>query len=227
MKRIIFFAIIAGFIATSCTIKQEFNFDANYAGSVVYELDYAAAMESMAIMAPDMLDSLSEDSSFAALNEHSDEIMDVTGITNYKFANDMEAFKSTTSYNFKDIEALNLAINTTKMDEGEAFRSFIAKDNNKIVFDFWLNEFDDLNEPAEKSKKEGEESEEDMFSEKELTKMFFGDINYEVVLNFEQPIKKISNDLYTLSEDKKKISLSINMAEVVAQEKDLNLVITL
>lgn len=180
-------------LVASCTIRQQFSFEEDFSGQ--YEVDIN--LSSMAALTDNdsmsFLDDLNQDSVIDALNGED-------GISG-AFIKEKEAVISI-GYNFDNVGSLNRAQESANIGEmiGDGVK---VKRTEKPLFvvkgkKLFYNPPELDNSEAEADEMEG------------MSNM----IRYELVMKFKEPVKKLSNDDWTISYDRKTITFSVGLDEL-------------
>ena len=134
-----------------------------------------------------------------------DVLKGVDGISNVTENNDTTAFVFGYSFDFASVDALNNALRMIGKDKysdsGETVYKFDGKSFERIAANDLTQE---LKKAMGETQAEGDEETADMM------KMFFADMSYKQIYNFpDQEIKKNSNELGVVSDDKHSITLNL------------------
>lgn len=185
---------------SGCTYTQYIDINEDQSGTYSTEIEFSA----MTSMLPsdsaeaDPLTGFNVDSMVDALNK-------MEGISNASVTNKEGSVK--TSYNFSSMSALNNSINRNRIE------GTLSGDKSKVPTNFTYistkpNSFTYKAQPMSKETKESME-------EAGLTLSF---IEYEMIIRFPHPVKKINNPAYTLSADKRTVSFKANVEKISSGE---------
>lgn len=205
MKKLLMILVAATFTMSfvGCLdIMEEITVNKDGSGHYVSTIDAAkmseqismlAAMDSTGEMIPKFKYSM--DSTFVST---ADATKKMSGISNYKL-DTSKPFFYVISYDFKDVKSLNDAIGK---DKKAAQQGMYAWEKGKITRNdvpFDLGGMGDMG---------GSEN-------KEMMKGFMQDMKYKVIINLPGKAKDVSNKSFTLSEDKKVVTLETNFADIM------------
>ncbi|MFA0962638.1 hypothetical protein AB9P05_12625 [Roseivirga sp. BDSF3-8] len=200
-------SLVALFGFTGCfELEEKAHFNRDGSGTYQFTVDLGRLKSFI-----DMMDAMSEESEDAksspkeeikdGFNETNEKLSRIRGISNIKPIEDEENFHFGLSFDFKDIDALNKAMNAT-FD--------IKKDGEPVDLDFFsfkngrLERFEYQNlEEALKDAKDGEEIDLSGGS-------FMDDFTYTTIYTFEKPVQNVSNQTVMLSPDRKTVTHSIH-----------------
>jgi len=193
---------------TSCTIRQEYVFNDDFSGNHVFELDMSGGQEEGpgAGMAQRMIEKFKEDSMEMDSLVQAMNAMD--GISNALVAAENEAI--TMSYDFEKMELIGTPIDQKNLDKmmGAGMHAKV-NDDAGIKFEW-------------KGKKLHYTSGNSGESE-EMPPMMEGmdeKIRFETIMTFPKKVKKVNNQDYAISEDRKTIKLSLSMKELADGKTD-------
>ncbi|MCB0738563.1 MAG: hypothetical protein KDC92_13685 [Bacteroidetes bacterium] len=184
------------FATSSCTLKQTYDFNSDFSGKHVVEVDMSAMtglMEGENEM--HLLDSMGSDTLIDQLNAE-------PGISNTFMTEENGLLKI--GYDFSGLEAINNTQSGKAMADAlnsgmaltESTKPLFVLKGKKLIY----------NPPAFDNSDFGDEME----SFEGMGDM----LQYEVVMHFAKPIKKIDNDDWRLSSDNKTISLTSSISEL-------------
>ena len=209
--KIIFLAIVAVFVASSCTIEQKIKYNKDLSGNNQIVINYGGFMEQMGGLMEGSED-LTKD---LALTESMDELttafQEIDGVKNVNPIINGEKGLAGFSFDFKDTRALDAAMNSYLSEEGSTTKQKKAspmylQKKKTLSVNLDNKDFDKLL---------GEESA-DMTA---MMNMF----DYTISIELPFPVKSISNSNYTLSNDRKTIQTTVNLQEYAEGTKDLSL----
>jgi hypothetical protein len=202
------YSIIISIVAffSSCTITQEYTFNKDFSGSSKLSIDMSSFLEMMAGM----------DSSGTSMQEMQDSLdfvfkesahkLDSVGVKNINYGWEKGTKILFMSYDFKDLEELNTALNASNTQNTAVSKSI--SDEPHVYF-------------TKKGKKtlmySGPKSDKDVSGNKDMESMkdYY---KYAVIFNFKRKIKKIDNPNVTLSSDNKRAELKGSMFEIIRPE---------
>lgn len=200
--KIFILAIVTGLFITACTVEQTIDFNKNLSGNMTLQINMEDMLKELKKIQPDTAktntDLLKETETSESLLELKKEFEQTEGISNFKAIEDYDKGILGFSFNFEDIENINKGM------EGQSEKSNgLSKENvklftiskNKLTIDF------------------GNEKEETSDEENLMASFDMGE--YILTLNFPFPVKKVSNNLYTLSKDRKQVQLNIELTEMI------------
>lgn len=193
---------VSSFTLTGCfELLEEVHYRKDGSGTYKFTMDMSQmkAMLEMA-MSADTTGSVNLDTLSAMPREMSKKLQGMPGITNIKEINDMENFVFGVEYEFKDIEALNNATMASSIDPelGKAAER---------VFTGSKKSFERLNSKAMASALDEAMGAAGEGEEAEMAMMFLKDVSFTFVYNFDRKVKKVSNSLAKISDDKKSVTL--------------------
>ncbi len=205
MKKTYFIIFFLTLIFTSCTITQEFHFKKDFSGSAKIAIDMGTFMEMMAGMDSTGTQSATMKDSLDFAFEESAEKLEGIGLTNIKYGWQDDGKLMFLSYDFIDIDILNKAMNAS--DDGNS--AFIKNEDN-----------DDHVYFTRKGKTliyEGVKSNNDSLNTDEMASMkdYY---KYKLIFTFDRKVKSLDNPNVSLSEDKKKATLSASLFDVISPE---------
>ena len=203
-------AIFAMFIATSCTIDQTISYNDDMSGSNKIVIDMSGAMEMMGGMMGDDSEAMKGMDMKEGLGELEESFKDLEGVSNLKLIDDLKSYRMGFSYDFEDTEALNAAMKDY-MDDDDAPKKKKSKDTykqkgKKLFLNFDAEDMSGLGESL------GDPSMLNMM----------GMMDYKITINLPQPVKKIDNSIYMLSEDRKTVSANVSLEEMFSGEEGLS-----
>lgn len=136
-----------------------------------------------------------------ALQETIDRVESLSGVSNGRREFDSDELKYTILFDFDNVDALNRGLSEYYKDSTE-----VGPTKQIVFFKHSGNKFErtDFNKTMSNMKEslQGEGDELDL----EMAAVMFGDAAYEQVIEFDSKIKSVSNDDYTISDDKKSLS---------------------
>lgn|GEM_PF-1319058 len=198
------YIVIFVLFATSCSITQEYHFNNNYSGDAKTSIDLSMLKGFMS-----GLDSTGNDNSLDTMDRSLAEIADalkLTGVENVQYGWNNDKTVLFISYNFKDIETFNKAAGAEQ--QGSTLLSMDRSSNDKIRITAKGKNF--FYDSPEITKEDTIFNSESMASMKDYYK-------YKLILNFDRKIKRLDNKKAVLSEDKKSIEYSGNIADMFAK----------
>ena len=147
MKRLFIALGVSIFIASSCTITQKFDFNEDFSGTYMLEIDMSSMMS---LMGDEMAgeDSTAEESSDEEkdMEELVENLKGMDGISDVVYENDEKMGRYMISYKFRDIDVLNLSMATAGMtkDMARDDHIFFTQKGSKLIYTIPnLNEGDD------------------------------------------------------------------------------------
>ena len=206
MKIINSFIVLLIILVSSCTITQEYTFNKDFSGTAKLSIDMASFLEMMAGMdstgtsVKEMQDSLD-----FVFNESAQKL-DSVGVKNIQFGWEKGTKILFMSYDFEDLEQLNIALNASNTQNTAVSKSL--SDKPHVYF-------------TKKGKKtliySGPKSDKDISGNADMESMkdYY---KYAVVFNFKRKIKKIDNPNVTLSSVNRKAELKGSMFEIIRPE---------
>ena len=158
-------------------------------------LEMAAAMDTTGSMSLDTLDQFSKD--------FVNKIDGLSGISNITPIKDIENFKFGVEFSYKNLASLNVAIGQL-FDDGQ-----LSSGGNEVFFAGKKKRFERMDARGFNSLVDeltgaaggGEDG------EMEMAMMFLKDVSYTMVYHFDKKVKKVSNDLAAVSNDKKTVTM--------------------
>ncbi|MCD8528879.1 MAG: hypothetical protein LRY27_02665 [Chitinophagales bacterium] len=211
---LLFVILIAGIIASSCTVKQTINYNEDMSGTQTFSIDMSDMMTQLAFMQEEGEESIFKKEDFeGAFDDLKDGIEDNKGISNFKslFNEKEESFGF--QFDFKDTKALNQFFKQKTTDEN-------VKQNKNTGYILKKKSLSINYEEYNLSELFGEDNEEnqEMASMMGMMDMF----TFETEINFPFKVKSVNNSHYTLSADKKTVSSSFTFDELTKTRKDAN-----
>lgn len=222
--------IAAGWIAASCTLKQDIQFNEDFSGNIIYTIDYTDFIAQMGDMGMGSDGSgNSEGMSSKEIKQIEKELNKIDGISNFSFYDNTDEGEVSFKYDFADVAVLDAAMgNSNKMESEE--RTIISKKGNTVTFDFWgdaLSDFDLEDEAeVEETAETAEEKTEVESGFDDMAKMMMESLNYQTVMHFPNKISGVSNSLYKISEDRKSLTLDVQLGEIIASKESLVVEVT-
>lgn len=200
---IIIFIIL---LFSSCTITQEYTFNKDFSGTTKLSIDMTSFMDMMEGMDSTGTSTEEMQDSLDFVFNESAQKLDSVGVKNIQFGWEKDSKILFMSYEFKDLEQLNKALNASST-QNTAISNSISKEPH-VYF-------------IQKGKKTltytGPKSDKDVSGNKDMESMkdYY---KYAVVFKFKQKIKKIDNPNVTLSSDNKQAELKGSMFEIIRPE---------
>jgi hypothetical protein len=208
----------AAFTLTGCLhIIEDVTFHDNGKGTYKMTLDMSEVkgmMEMMKGMAP--ADSTGEagavpDGSMGqmgqGLSDVAASLKGVQGITNVVETNDTTAFMFGYTFDFADAASLNRALKVINKDKFQSTTDEVFKFNGKT---FERLGSGDIGSEMKKAMSESEAGDDAGGMDMDMIKNFFGDMTYKQVYHFpDREIKKSSNELGEVSEDKHSLTITL------------------
>lgn len=203
MKKLIALFTLTAIIA-SCSLNQHFHFNEDYSGNYSMEFDMSAILE-MAMQEDSTMneDEIWEDVNFDSLKLVMEQ---VEGISNV--VTEAEGGIIKMSYSFKDIESLNRVLENSDMGDDEQDEMFEALLGSSTYF-----------EAKGKKLSYNVPSLADLGIADSLS-MYMDMISYNTEFTFDKPVKKVSNEDATVSDNK--ITLEGNFGELLKGEKNMS-----
>lgn len=196
MKPIFFFAL-ALVIGSSCTVRQNFSFDEDFAGDYEMQLDMSKMLAMTGETTTSVLDSVNQDSIIKATDARD-------GISG-TYMDEAEGVVRM-GYKFEDLSSLNEANSDAGM--AEMLGSDVQEGSDQGPIFTWKKNVLTYAPPAYEKPEDSDEETDDAMKNMEAM------MKYEVVMTFAKPVKKVSNPDYTISEDKKTISCNMSLSDV-------------
>ncbi len=217
--QILLLAIIATFIATSCTVEHTVDFNEDMSGNNSVSMDMSEMMAMVKAMQPDS----EEDGTAAMFGDYNmeEEMADLQkefkkaeGLSNLQLVDKVDKGIFGMSFDFENVKAITQGMNKAdsekKSADDKAADLFVLGKNNLKV-NFSTSSFKDAFGGSEKEETEGEDL---------MAGFSMGD--YALTLNFPFPIKAVDNELYLISEDKKSVSFVVPIETITDETKNLN-----
>lgn len=205
--------IAVGF--TSCiTIEEIYTFRSDGSGNMKYVIDMSETADLMNSFKSDEDDEESAgnedlDEAVESLKETAEKLKSISGITKIENTADNEKLIYTLSFDFKDIDALNKALNEVIKDSSSAeFHEFFTMKGKNLVRNSKMG--DQMKGIA------GEEDEEMDETAKEMANMMLESMKYNITFNFENGVKsvKTKSTIGELAEDKKTYTMKANFKQL-------------
>ena len=193
-------------LLSSCTITQEYTFNKDFSGSAKLSIDMASFMEMMGGMDSTGASTKEMKDSLSCVFDKSRQKLDSIGMKNIKYGWKEGTNTLYMSYDFKDLDELNRALNESNTQNTAISKSI--SDKPHVYF-------------AKKGKKtlmySGPKSDKDVSGNEDISSMkeYY---KYAVIFNFKRKIKKIDNPNVTLSSDKTRAELKGSMFEIIRKE---------
>lgn len=200
MKKLIFFVALL-FVIVSCTVTQEYHFNNDFSGTAKSSID----MSTLIAFANAADSTGEEETSFDSLEYHLQDmhadLEKIPGISNVKHSWDENTGIMFISYDFDDIETLNVSMGRNFSEltfetkqTAEDFQYFSQK-GRKLYFSLPEIQNDTLFEDS------------DMESMQELFK-------YQIKFSFDKEVKKIQSNIFELHEDRHSAAFDTAFFEV-------------
>lgn len=222
--QILFLAIVATFIATSCTIEHTVDFNEDMSGNNSFSMD----MSEMLTMVKALQTDSTKDATASLFGDYNmeeemadfqNEFEESEGLSNLKTVDDIENGIFGFSFDFDNVKAITKGMSKTgdsKNKENKNTDDLFVVGKNSLKVNYSTSELKGL--LGDGDKEETEKTEEDL-----MAGFSMGD--YALTLNFPFPIKKIDNDLYLVSEDRKSVSFVIPLEDITDNTLNLNALI--
>lgn len=218
--QILLLAIIAAFISTACTVEHTVNFNKDMSGTNSISVDMGEMMSMLKAFQPEV-ENDSSNSLFGDYNMENElaeiekDFDKTEGLSNFKSVDKVKEGFFGFSFDFADVKYISEGMKDAKkrekykadnIDEG-----LFVLGKNSLKLNFSSSDFKDAfnNDDKEKSKEDNI-----------LAGFSLGD--YALKLNFPFPIKKVDNDLYLISEDRKSLSLMIAIEEITENTQSMD-----
>jgi phosphoribosyl-AMP cyclohydrolase len=192
---------------TSCTIIQEYHFNKDFSGTSKLSIDMASFMQMMAGMDSTGNSTKSMRDSLDLVFSESSKKLEEFGIKNIKldWVDNSDILYMTYDFDNKAINASNAqnaALSNTISTEPH---TYFSRNGKKLIY---------------KGPKSDKESPKEMESMSEYYK-------YSLIFTFDRKVKKMDNNNYTLSPDKKKVELSGSMLKILKSDFNSDITFTL
>jgi len=214
MKKLLIISLLSLFFISSCTITQEFHFNKDFSGTVKISVDMNMFVEVMKSMDTSSKANSFSDSLKYAFGESKSKL-DSIGATNVNYKWNDSTNIMFLSFDFKDIDMLNVSLNATNETNNELTKNVSTKPH---VF-FKRKGKKTLIYESNKSKKTQKTSSE-MSSMKDYYK-------YNIIFTFDRKIKKVQNPNIIHKEKSKKVELKGNMFDMMKEEYDSKIIFKL
>lgn len=207
--KLLFFALLALIIASSCTIKQSIEYNEDLSGKHSLLFDMSEFMEEMKGLYPEGETEMNKDSDIQeSLNELSTIFKSQEGVSNIQNINRSDEGIFGFSFDFENTEALNSGM-ATYLENDQAKEK--GKNNYYQKKKTLVLNFDKTSLGSLGSELQSEEMQ-----------MMLSSIDYKIELSFPFPIKKVDNPLYTLSADRKNLEASIALVALLDGSENLS-----
>jgi hypothetical protein len=144
----------------------------------------------------------------------------VKGLANVMEINDTTNLVFGYSFDFDDVKALNEALKIINKEKYQSKSEEFFKYNGKS---FERTSAGDMGEEMKKALSQGGEGEEGM-GDMDMMKNFFSDMSYKQIYHFpDQEIKKNSNELGEISEDKHSVTVTLKPFDEEMQKKKMTI----
>ena len=216
--QILFLAVIAMIITTSCNIEHTVNFNEDLSGNNSIEVDANEMINTLRSYLPESVEKTNEEllgnRSFENdIDSVKKQFDKVEGVSNLNVKNHIDKGVIALNFDFDNqkyfvdgIAAMALDASSEEIKKGEFF--ILGKDS--LTLDFTSEAVD-----AAMGNNEGIE---------DLNAYNLG--NYNFTLNFPFPIKTFNNELYVLSDNQKSLSLKVPIRQLVTEREAFNVVLT-
>ena len=208
--------IVTPFFATACLeLEEEISLNKDGSGTYSMTIDMNEMME--------MLQGLLSEEQLAetgggmgqmdsTMESTAETLRSTDGISNVRHKT--ENYRYSLSYDFSNIDVLN---STSSSSFGSQLNLGMGSDEDER-YEWSPKTFERLPISLENLLDEaGEENEQAI----EMAKMMLGDASYKMIYHMPGKVKKISNDQAELSEDKKTVTLSVPLIELMEGEANL------
>ncbi|MCB9256344.1 MAG: hypothetical protein H6579_04370 [Chitinophagales bacterium] len=207
--KLLFLALLALIIASSCTIKQSIEYNEDLSGRHSLLFDMSEFMEEMKGLYPEGETEMNKDSDIQeSLNELSTIFKSQEGVSNIQNINRSDEGIFGFSFDFENTEALNSGM-ATYLENDQAKEK--GKNNYYQKKKTLVLNFDKTSLGSLGSELQSEEMQ-----------MMLSSIDYKIELSFPFPIKKVDNPLYTLSADRKNLEASIALVALLDGSENLS-----
>lgn len=207
--KLLFLALLALIIASSCTIKQSIEYNEDLSGRHSLLFDMSEFMEEMKGLYPEGETEMNKDSDIQeSLNELSTIFKSQEGVSNIQNINRSDEGIFGFSFDFENTEALNSGM-ATYLENDQAKEK--GKNNYYQKKKTLALNFDKTSLGSLGSELQSEEMQ-----------MMLSSIDYKIELSFPFPIKKVDNPLYTLSADRKNLEASIALVALLDGSENLS-----
>lgn len=224
MKKAIFLTLLLGLVGLSgcITIEESYSFNADGSGTMNYTIDFtefAAIMEQLN-ESGEMGDVQGENEDpmndlKSGFKEKLDLLDGIDGISNVKINQGTDKYVYALSYDFKDVDALNKALNKLINQEGAEEHVFFKSKGKTLVRESILGDFG----------KEliGSENDADAAG-MEMAEMMLSELKYNLKFTFEKGLKSVRTDASgVLTEDKKQYSLDMTFKDMIERPEAMNI----
>ena len=207
MKKLLLISLLFVFLMTSCTITQEFHFNKDFSGTAKLSVDMGMFIGMMKSMDTSSTKNSVADSLKYTFGE-SKVKLDSIGASNVKYEWNDSTNVMFLSFDFKDIEMLNISLNATKETNRELTKNkstephvfFIRKGKKTLIYN------------GSKKESSGKPSKE-MSSMKDYYK-------YNLIFTFDRKVKSVQNPNVIHTKKTKRVELRGNMFDIMSEKYD-------
>jgi uncharacterized lipoprotein YehR (DUF1307 family) len=213
--KLLLISLVAGFVASSCTFRQEITFNEDMSGAYAFQVDmkeYIDFMKSMSAMGGEEFDFKDfGDSLGMQMNDVAAGFENVEGISNAVSYFDKEAIAIAIKYDFKNIDAVN------QSNGGSMLGMDAPKENSQAQYFVDKKSF---------TFKMGKDLAGQLLGEDpSMSEMMGSMMNFEMKFNFPFDIKSVSNARYSLSENKRTVEAAFTLEEILAGKEGLDVTV--
>lgn len=209
--KILLWAVVAVFVATSCTVEHTIDYDKNMSGTNTLIIDYGEVMEQMGGLMGDSAGLDKDLDMTEGLGNLEESLGQIDGVENMLLIEDTENKRMGFAFDFQDTKALNTAMsNYLSGDEAAPSKkskipTTYKQKKKALILDMSNQDMGGLTESIDPS----------MAS---MLSMF----DYELSINLPVAIKSVNNPIYTISEDRKSLKAIINFEDLSSGNEDLS-----
>lgn len=196
--------LLTAMVFTSCfDLIEEIHYKKDGSGTYKFTMDMSGLKGLMELaMSADTTGEFKMDTLSAVSKELSAKVRDLDGITNIREIADAENLVFGVEFDFRDVKALNLAMKEGFSDDE------LSSTNEKSFFQSSKKSFQRIDARGfggmlDQMLSSGLGGDDEM----EMAQMFLKDVSYTMIYHFDRKVKKVSNNLATVSDDKKTVTL--------------------
>lgn len=196
--------LLTAMVFTSCfDLIEEVHYKKDGSGTYKFTMDMSGLKGLMELaMSADTTGEFKMDTLSAVSKELSAKVRDLDGITNIREITDSENLVFGVEFDFRDVKALNLAMKEGFSDDE------LSSTTEKSFFQASKKSFQRIDARGfggmlDQMLSSGLGGEDEM----DMAQMFLKDVSYTMIYHFDRKVKKVSNNLATVSDDKKTVTL--------------------
>jgi len=210
--RLISVFLFVGLLTTACfDLEEEISLNKNGSGRYTTRIDMSQLVTMIQAMggdAQEMQEGMNH-SMDSTLQDMRDKLAGIEGIS--QVTTDMENNVFAISYNFANVEALNLATGKSDLAGSQSGMNLDMGDVENFAFS--KGKFSRADAPLDQAMAQMEESGDDQSMD--MARMMMGDAGYTLIYHFPGQVKSMTNERATLSADRKTVRLNANFIDLM------------